>query len=247
MNLSITKYVAVVALAFALPSLASAATISVSPASQTVKTGDTFTVAVRLDTQGKSIDGVDLRYLNFNPRLLQVVDANTTVAGVQITPESLMEMTAANSVDNTLGTILFSQLVKFGTQYKGSGNLATIKFKAVGSGTATLVFNHTPKSTTDTNVANVGTDLLTDVVNGSYTITGAAGQPPKKVDQPNTPAGQQNVNSGTALPDDTTVTALPEGDSTPFEFSERKGFWQIFVGMIKDFFSSFGGRLKGTK
>jgi peptidoglycan hydrolase-like protein with peptidoglycan-binding domain len=131
-------------------------------------------VTVNLDTQGAQIDGVDLRYLNFNPSLLQVQDANSGTAGVQVAPGSLMPLTLSNSVDNNLGRITFSQVVIGGSKYKGSGTLATITFKAISSGTANVTFNYTSGATTDSNVASAGTDVLNSVVNGSYTIGGSS-------------------------------------------------------------------------
>jgi hypothetical protein len=154
---------------FLLPTIVSAATLSVSPSSQSVNVGDTFSVTVNLDTQGTSIDGVDLRYLNYNPALLQVQDALSS-SGIQITPGSLMAMTLANSVDTNLGRITFSQVAAGGNKYSGSGALASISFKALAVGTANLTFNYTPNNTTDSNVASGGSDILTAVVNGSYII-----------------------------------------------------------------------------
>lgn len=235
MKSALTKYIGVVGIAVMLPAVVSAATLSVSPASQSVKTGDTFTVTVRLDTQGASIDGVDLRYLNFNSTLLQVRDANASQPGTQITADNLMPITAVNSADNTGGKILFSQLAAGGTKYKGSGILATISFKAIAPGTAALTFNHTPKSTTDSNVAaSGGDDLLTAVINGSYTISGAGGKTTTVITPPKTP--------GNALPEKDQAP-LPETDTTPFEFSEKLSFWQQIRLFLSDYFTSFTTRL----
>jgi hypothetical protein len=130
---------------FLLPTITSAATLSLSPSSQSVNVGDTFSVVVNLDTQGVSIDGVDLRYLNYNPAILQLQDGNTFASGVQITPGSLMPMTLVNSVDTNLGRVTFSQATSGGSnKYKGSGVLATLTFKALAAGTANVSFNYTP-------------------------------------------------------------------------------------------------------
>ncbi|OHB08434.1 MAG: hypothetical protein A3I19_00115 [Candidatus Zambryskibacteria bacterium RIFCSPLOWO2_02_FULL_38_13] len=155
--------------AFILPSIASAATLSVSPSSQSISVGDIFSVTVNLDTQGAFIDGVDLRYLNYNPALLEMQDSNVS-SGIQIVPGSLMPATLANSVDTALGRITFSQVTAGGNKYKGLGTLATITFKALAAGNARLTFNHNSNNTTDSNVASMGLDVLSNVVNGSYTI-----------------------------------------------------------------------------
>jgi hypothetical protein len=156
---------------FLLPAITSAATLSLSPSSQNVNVGDMFSVIVNLDTQGASIDGVDLRYLNYNPAILQLQDGNTSASGVQITPGNLMPMTLVNSTNTNLGRITFSQATSGGNnKYKGSGVLATLTFKALAAGTVNVSFNYTSGNTTDTNVAAGGADVLTSVVNGSYII-----------------------------------------------------------------------------
>jgi hypothetical protein len=234
----ITKILAVTILVGGLPTLVSAATMSVSPASQSVKVGDTFTVSIKLDTQGQSIDGVDIRYLSFNPGLLQVEDTNAATAGTQITAESLMALTVLNNVDNQTGKISFSQVATGGTKYKGSGILATIKFKAIAAGTAALTFDHAPGKTTDTNVAASGSDILSGVANGSFTI--GAGNPLLRTTPPKTTT--VTPPSGSALPEDAGAP-LPESDNSEFVFSEKKSFWQIIVALFRDAISSFGGRV----
>src|SRR5262245_21683812 len=94
------------------PEFSHAATLSLSPASGSYQAGQTFTVTVNLDTTGAAIDGVDLYYLNYNPSILQVVDANTSTAGVQITPGTLMSGTLSNSVSS--GRVHFSQVTSGG-------------------------------------------------------------------------------------------------------------------------------------
>src|SRR3989344_503039 len=120
----IMKKVILIAGILLVPSMASAATLSLSQSSQSVNVGDTFTVSINLDTQGVSVDGVDIRYLNYNPALLQVQ---------QVTPGTLMPITPANSINASVGRITFSQVVVGGSQYKGSGALATITFKVLAS------------------------------------------------------------------------------------------------------------------
>ncbi len=150
---------------------AQAATLSLSPASGPFTVGQTITVSVLLDTKNVPIDGVDIRYLNYNPALLSVQDDDASVAGVQITPGTLMPQTLANSVDTVNGKITFSQVVNTGTTYTNASGqtLATIHFTVLAPGTGTATFNFTSGNTTDTNVGSSGTDVLTSVANGSYT------------------------------------------------------------------------------
>jgi hypothetical protein len=154
-----------------IPGLVSAATLSISPSLQSVNTGDEFTASVDLDTEGSPVVGVDLRYINFDPTLVKVQDSNLSTVGTQIEPGKLMSDTLANSVDNDLGTIIFSQVNLPGSvNHSSSGTLANITFKALKAGTVNLTFNYTPKNTTDTNVAASGTDVLTKVMDSSVTI-----------------------------------------------------------------------------
>lgn len=228
------NFIPVLAAVFVIPSLASAATLSVSPSSHTVKAGDIFSVSVRLDTQGDSIDGVDLRYLNYNSSLLQVLDADVAKSGVQVTPGTLMPMTLLNNVDQASGKISFSQVSAGGTKYKGSGTLAMISFKALASGSTQLTFNHTPSNTTDSNVAMAGKDTLSAVINGSITISGGVG-----VVAPTSISSESRNSDGSFVP-------LPEGDSDEsIESPKSQGsFWNaidyVFGRIAKGFMRIFG-------
>src|SRR3990167_8662359 len=86
---------------FLFPALASAATLSLSPSSQSVTVGQNFTVNVLLNAQGQAVDGVDISYLRYNPSLLQV---QTATAG------NLMPLTLSNNFA-TQGQIQFSQVL----------------------------------------------------------------------------------------------------------------------------------------
>jgi chitodextrinase len=153
---------------------AQAATLVLSPSTQSVTAGNTFTVSINLDTAGAGVYGVDIYSLHFNAALLQVQDSDSGTAGVQISPGALMANTQYNNVDNTNGVIQFSQTpAATSANYSGSGVLATVTFQAVAMGTASVTFDFTLNSTTDTNVAGLYTDLLTGVTNGSYTVTAA--------------------------------------------------------------------------
>jgi PGF-pre-PGF domain-containing protein len=152
-----------------------AATLTLSPATSSVYVGDIFTVDIMLNTQGQQIDGVDIRYLNFDPALLQVEDSNTGTTGVQIASGTLMSVTSINTVDNAAGRVSFSQIVSGGTNYNGQGILARITFRAIAAGTAPVTFSFTSGSTTDANVAAGGVDVLSVVNAGSYTVSSPGG------------------------------------------------------------------------
>src|SRR3989344_9525064 len=164
------KIILIVSVLFFMPFLASAATLSLSPSGGGYNVGDIISVNILLDTQGAPVQGADIRYLNYNPALLEAQDENTGIAGVQITPGTLMP-TMANSVDTANGKILFAQAISGSGTFTGAGTLATARFKVLASGTANLNFNFTPGDTSDTNVAYDAVDLLTSVGNASYALT----------------------------------------------------------------------------
>ena len=159
---------AVGVIVFSLAATASAATLTLSPSSKTLNVGDTLTVQILLDTQGQPVDGVDIQALNYNPYFLQL-------QGGQVQAGNLMPDTAINSANTTDGKLLFSQITNPGSTYTGSGVLATVTFKAVTAGTAKLTFDYTSGGTTQTVVASRGSNILTSVTNGTFTINNAPG------------------------------------------------------------------------
>lgn len=153
-----------------VPAMVFGATLSVSPANGTYQTGNIITAQIIVDTQGVAIEGADIRYLNYNPALLEVQDENTSLAGAQIAPGTLMPTTAANTVDAGLGRIAFSQVISGNTTFTGTGVLATVRFRVLGPGSANVSFTFTQGNTADTNIASAGADVLSSVAGGVYTL-----------------------------------------------------------------------------
>ena len=152
--------------------------LSISPATKTVASGQTFTANILLDTAGIAIDGVDIFSLHYNPLILQIQDADNSTAGVQITPGALLSQTLVNTVNNNNGTVQFSQVTTASTTFNGAGTLATITFKAIASGTSAVTIDFSPGSTSDSNVAGGGVERLTSVSNASFVVTSASSPPP---------------------------------------------------------------------
>lgn len=143
--------------------------LRLNPTSGTIRANQNFSVDINLDTGGDAIDGIDIFYLRFNPSILQVVDADTAASGVQISPGTTLPLTLANSVNNTAGTIQFSQTTSGGTTFNGTGRVATVTFRAIANGSSSPAFDFTLNATTDTNVSSGGTDRLSIVQGGTYT------------------------------------------------------------------------------
>lgn len=181
MNSKISNYTCLLIVLFSMclfSLTANAATLTLTPSSQSILVDQTFTVDINLNTQGTPIDGVDIYSLRYNNVILEVQDANTGVIGIQITPGTLLSNTLTNTVNTANGTIQFSQVTTGGTTYNSSGKLATITFKAKTNGTSAVTFDFTLGSTSDTNVAGTGQDKLTSVGNGSYSVFGGVGTTP---------------------------------------------------------------------
>lgn len=159
------------------PVFASAASLSISPPNGSYNVGDIITANIILDTQGKAVDGIDIRYLNYNPSLLEAQDDDPSAAGVQIASGNLIFSTITNITDTINGKISFHQITSGNNTFSGSGVLATARFKAKASGPANLLFDFSPGSTADTNVASGGGDVLTSVSGSSYQLN-AVSQPP---------------------------------------------------------------------
>lgn len=138
--------------------------LSLSPADGSYQVGDFFSVDIMLDTQGNSIEGVDLNAVNFDPDTVEVYEA---VPGV------LMPSTLINTFDNVNGKIKFSQVISIGNTYQNQSPqvLLTLRLRGVAPGSSRITFDHVPGSTTDSNVASQGKDILESVQNAAYQIT----------------------------------------------------------------------------
>lgn len=145
----------------------SAATLSLSPTSGSVTSTTPVTLTITLDTASAKTDGTDIR-LVFDPAKLQAVDP--------ISPGTIYGTYPAKTIDNTSGKVVVSGIAEIGKPYTGKGTFATVQFKAVSgaTGTGTVAIDFTQGSTTDSNVAENGTnkDVLTSVQNATLTIGG---------------------------------------------------------------------------
>jgi len=147
-------------------------TLTLSPSSGNEVVGTNFDVSIILNTSSQATVGTDV-ILTYNPAELQVQDADSATAGVQIKAGSLYYSYPINIVDTTNGKITFSGIIQpGGATYSGSGTLATITFKTLKVQSASSVnFMFTQNATNDSNVTSTsGADLLYSVTNGSYNL-----------------------------------------------------------------------------
>ncbi len=149
-------------------SLLQKATISFSPSTGSFTEGSTFQVPVVINTEGKSINAIEL-HINFNPNQLQIVEpmSQQSIIGLWIKPPVY---------SNTLGTLKLTGTVPGGIVTK-SGLVANITFKAIMAGNTRLSISSQSQI-----LANdgLGTPVVTSFGNALYTII------PKPPDGPNT-------------------------------------------------------------
>ena len=141
-----------------------AATISLSPSTGVYTSNSTFSVRVNVNSDGKPINASE-GTISFNPKELSVVSVSR---GSSIFNLWVTEPTFSNSA----GTISFSGGLPSG--FTGSaGNIMSITFRAVGSGTAKANFSSGSVLAND----GKGTNVLTSMNGGTYTIQAATVAP----------------------------------------------------------------------
>lgn len=146
------------------PLITEAASLSISPSTGVYTSNSTFTVKVNVNSSGKPINAAE-GTITFNKSELSVVSVNRSgsIFNLWVT-----EPTFSNSA----GTITWSGGLPSG--YTGSaGNILTITFKAVGSGTAKANFGAGSVLAND----GKGTNVLTSMNGGTYTIQAASAAP----------------------------------------------------------------------
>lgn len=163
-----------------------AATLSLSPNTGVYPVNSTFSVSVSVAPDGKSINAAE-GTLSFNPRELSVVSVNrsSSIFNLWVT-----EPTFSNSA----GTISFSGGSPAG--YSGrSGTIMTITFRAVTAGSPRVSFKNGSVLAND----GKGTNILTAMNGGSYTIQAAVSTPVPEVIEyvapANTPAAPKVTSS----------------------------------------------------
>lgn len=153
--------------AFLLASIASAASLSLSPATGVYGSNQTFTVRVVVNTSGAAINAAD-GTIKFSPNELSVVS---------VAKGSVFNLwTAEPTFSNTAGTINFSGGTPTG--YTGSsGAVLNVTFRTKGSGPTKVNFSNGSVLAAD----GRGTNVLTSMGGGTYTISAATSEPAPEV------------------------------------------------------------------
>lgn len=168
--------ISVVTISFFIAENAYAATLHVNPNTGVYTVGNPFTIHVLINTDGKMVNAAD-GALSFNPRELQVLSASRG--------SSIFNLWTEEPVfSNSGGTVTFGGGSPTG--YKGtSGNVITVTFKALGAGTPKVTF----KSGSVLAADGLGTNVLTGMSGGTFTIAAASQAPePEYIAPANTPS-----------------------------------------------------------
>ena len=145
-----------------------AASLSLSPGTGVYTSGSTFTVNVRVNTQGKEINAAE-GTMKFNTSELSVVNVSR---GSSIFNLWVAEPTFSNSA----GTISFSGGSPSG--YSGSGGtVMSVTFRAAGAGSPRVSFTDGSVLAND----GRGTNVLTSMNGGSFTIQAQSSAPAPEV------------------------------------------------------------------
>ena len=149
-------------------SITYAASLSLSPGTGVYQSNKTFTVRVVVNTQGKPVNAAE-GTLSFNPRELSVVSVNrsSSIFNLWVT-----EPTFSNSA----GTVSFSGGNPMGYT-GGSGNIMNVTFQAIGSGSTKVSFSNGSVLAND----GKGTNILSSMNGGNYTIQAASAAPEPEV------------------------------------------------------------------
>jgi len=105
--------------------------IGFNTSSKTTWVGKTFSLDIKIRTYGQPVDSAGA-YIDFDPTLLQVVDADPLTPGIQIQQEVGLNTLMYNNVDNVLGHIDYgAATAPTGQPLTGTITLASVEFQAL--------------------------------------------------------------------------------------------------------------------
>jgi hypothetical protein len=158
-----------------LSSKVSAGNFKFTPASASFPQGCSEEVVVMVDPEGSDSNSADIE-ISFDPTKVQINDANPSQSGTQVITGDAYEAYVFNNV--TSPGILKVAAASFMNTLTTNKTFIKIPFQSIGGTvSANFTINFTgPGDTLDSNIAETTTsnDLLTSVVNGSYTFTVAS-------------------------------------------------------------------------
>ncbi len=173
--------------ALLLPSVASAATLSVSPSSGSYAVGRTFSVSIGVSSVDQAMNAAS-GVLSFPANKLEVVSISKTGSIFSLWVQE-------PSFSNTAGTVSFAGIV-LNPGFTGTyGRILSVSFRAKATGSATLSFSSTSVLANDGN----GTNILTKTSGATFTIVAATPPPPAPAPQPAPAPAPPPAPSGPAV------------------------------------------------
>lgn len=140
------------------PSNSRAATLSLSPPKGSLSVGSTFSVSILLDTEGQSVNALEIA-LSFPPDMLQIVSPSTGQSVIGI-------WTATPKFDNVNGKMDLQGGIPGGIT-SANALISTVTFRVKSVGEASVRF--LDKSRVLLN-DGLGTDVLNQTINGLYAL-----------------------------------------------------------------------------
>lgn len=169
-----TIYIIVALVAgFAVVGTVNAARFELSPSSGAFRAECNSVINIMMSTESRESDAANI-LISYDPTEIEIIDANDTLAGVQINEGSVYDIYIDNIAEPT-GEIRLTGF-SIGHPYdsgSGFGNFGAIQFRSFfGVGSTSLTIDYVPGSTLDSNIAEYITsdDLLSGVTDGSYTF-----------------------------------------------------------------------------
>lgn len=160
-----TSAYALTAVFFLLPSMASAATLTLSPAVGSINTGDSVTETISVASADQALNAVS-GTLSFPTDLLEVVSVSRA--------NSILSLWVQDpSFSNANGSIVWGGIVP-NPGYRGDhGLILSVQFRAKSAGAATVAFASSAVLANDGN----GTNILTAAEPATITINASQSQP----------------------------------------------------------------------
>jgi len=148
------------------------AVVSLQPATMSLAAGESGLMTIAIE-QANDLFGYEL-HLEFNPAVMQIIDANPGQPGVQIQPAGFIDesrgFAVANRVDNGLGKLDYAMTLLAPTEpVSGAGPLLELGVRAVAPGNSPLTLSVILASSD-------GLALPVETIDGNLAVTG--NQPP---------------------------------------------------------------------
>ena len=175
--------------------------VRIDPATVQIEVGQTVVLSVRIENV-TNLFGAEV-HLQFNPAILQVVDADDSRSGVQVQPGPFpgADFVAQNLADNFAGTVDFAaSRMAPNTAVSGSGVFVMVTFRAVAQGVSAVSIQEAKLANPD------GQPLAATLQHGQI----FAGVPPT-----DTPTATATPVTPTSTPTATPVTPTDTPTVTP--------------------------------